>query len=78
MTAIKRTISLSNELNDFLEVNSELSLSKVTQQALRNIIENRKDLDGKIRILQNKIVVMQNKIFELDEKNALLEKEKTE
>lgn len=50
------TISLPEHLAAYLEENSELSLSKITQAALNNIQENRSDLKERCKILEQKFL----------------------
>ena len=61
------TISINNELEQFLQENPELSPSKVMQAALYNIKDNTVELKIKIKVLQNKISVMQARIFQLED-----------
>jgi len=59
------SISINNELEEYLVNNPNLSLSKIMQSALYNLKENTQDLKNEIKVLQNKCKVMQDKIFEL-------------
>lgn len=71
---IRRTISLSNELNKWLVDNPDLKPSWIFQQALRNI-KNQRDLaHGRTKILEENIKKLQARLERalelLDQKNG--------
>ena len=59
------TISLNKEQYDFVKSQPELSLSKVTQSAVREIMERHKIVYNDIEILQRKANKLQNYVQKL-------------
>lgn len=77
MAAKRLSISVSEEDFEYLEKDQLLSPSKIFQQSLRTIRENRLNLNDRIKVLLRKCDVMQTRIFELEDRNNVLEKERT-
>lgn len=57
-------ISIPNELAEFLEKNPDLSPSKMFQQKLIEIIDNRKDFETKIKVFEIQLRYCNNFIIE--------------
>jgi len=77
MPAKLRTISIPEEMEDYLIANPELSLSKMAQVQIKQVMENRSDLNAKLIRSQNTILFLNDKIKELVEKIDVLEKDDT-
>ena len=72
MPQIIKTISLSPAQAQFLEENKEMSLSKIAQREINNIMEHELHASGELRKAQNQIIFLNNEIqklnLELDKK----------
>ena len=76
MTSKIRTISIPEEMEDYLINNPELSLSKIAQVQIKQIMENRSDLTAQLIRAQNNIVNLNGIIKEQGDKIDVLEKAK--
>lgn len=56
------SISLNKEQSEFVKSQTELSLSKVTQSALREIMERHKIVYNDLEVLQRKINKLQSSL----------------
>ena len=65
MVAQKHTISLSKEQSEFLNSQTELSLSKITQMALKEIMERHKIVMNDVQLLQKKTNKLQSYVEKL-------------
>jgi len=65
MTAQKHTISLSKEQSEFIIANPELSLSKVCQVSLTEIMERHKIIQKDVEIQKKRSEKLQNYVLKL-------------
>jgi len=61
------SISITEDDYNYLQQEDLLSASKIFQQALRNIREQRIGLKERIELLSRKCQTLQNKVFELED-----------
>lgn len=62
-----KSVSIPQDLADFLDRNPELSLSKIVQSKLIEIMQTKTAYENRIRVYENKMHVLQTKLFEANE-----------
>ena len=74
-----KSVSIPMDMATFLDNNPDLSLSKIIQQRLKEIINQKALYENKNRVLENRLQVLGQKLYEANEeierlKNTPLEK----
>lgn len=70
-----KTLSIPQELADFLEQNPDLSPSKILQSKIIEIKENRRLNQSEIQKLERRLKFMESKLWEANDRIVVLEKQ---
>jgi hypothetical protein len=67
-----KSVSLPLEMAQFLDKNSELSLSKIIQSKIKEIIENRTTYENRMKVLENRLTIVCQKLYDANEEKVRL------